>query len=485
MKLAMDALPDWLQPKDQTNADERAVRKKPNSPYVLLFQMLLLAAAATWIIAPGQFERVTRNGISFVVPDSLKAVPRHGIGPGEILSAIAHGMIDSAPIIFVILFTGGAFAVLECAGVIRSTLQRIGKSAASQDLSVTAGICLVFSLLGTTGVVTNSVVAFVPLGLMIARSMKLPPVFGVGLVYLGTYCGFNVSVLNPATTGLSQRLAELPIFSGIELRIVIYLLFLISTFAFLTITMRAYRRSPDSPRFHLTVADPPAAEATNGAAANPATRRHLIALAFAAVSLCGFVLGAIKLHWGEVEMIAMFVLMAIGVGKICGLSSTQIADEFLSGCGKLVHGAFIVGLARAISTVLHDGNILDPVVNALSELLAPLHPAVASVGMFFSAALMHIAISSGSGESAALIPVFTPLGDTMHLTRQVTVQAVLLGEGFMNCVNPTSGVLMAVLATAGIPYGSWVRFILPLIVVWGMICVGALVVGVSINWGPF
>ena len=34
----------------------------------------------------------------------------------------------------------------------------------------------------------------------------------------------------------------------------------------------------------------------------------------------------------------------------------------------------------------------------------------------------------------------------MHITRQVTVQAVMLGEGVVNCLNPTSGVLMGVLA---------------------------------------
>ncbi|WP_050983009.1 hypothetical protein [Cupriavidus basilensis] len=84
-----------------------------------------------------------------------------------------------------------------------------------------------------------------------------------------------------------------------------------------------------------------------------------------------------------------------------------------------------------------------------------------------------------------MIPIFAPLGDALHLTRQVTVQAVLLGEGIMNCFNPTSGVLMAVLATARIPYGQWVRFVMPLILLWGVVCIGALIVGVLIHWGPF
>ncbi|AIY41717.1 Arginine/ornithine antiporter ArcD [Collimonas arenae] len=453
------------------------------SPYVLLFAVLLLAAIATWIIPAGEFDRVVKNGISFVVPHSLKRVPQSGIGPGAIFVAIAHGLIISAPIIFLILFTGGALAILEKTGAVKAALGRIGTGSNVQDASVIFTVCIIFSLLGTVGVVTNSVVAFVPLGLLITRSLRLPAVFGVAFIYLGTYSGFNSAVLNPATTGISQRLAELPMFSGIGFRAVVYLLFVIATIGFLIANVRAYRRNPHASTFLITENDALATAPMEPGA--KLTRRQTTAIAFSTLALCTFVFGAVKLHWGEVEMISMFMIIAIGSGLICRMGPTQIADEFLAGSGKLIHGALIVGLARAISTVLSDGKILDPMVNLLSEILAPLHPILAAIGMFLSAAVMHIAISSGSGESAALIPIFAPLGDALHLTRQVTVQAVLLGEGIMNCFNPTSGVLMAVLATARIPFGQWVRFVMPLIFLWGVICILTLIAGVLIHWGPF
>ena len=130
-------------------------------------------------------------------------------------------------------------------------------------------------------------------------------------------------------------------------------------------------------------------------------------------------------------------------------------------------------------------NILDPIVGFLSDLLAPVHPAIAAVGMFISAALMHFSISSGSGESALLIPIFSPLGDNLGLTRQVTVQTVLLGEGIVNSISPTSGVLMAALATANISFSKWIKFVAPVVAIWFAICVVTLLIGVAINWGPF
>lgn len=456
--------------------------KKPTSlsPYVLLFCMLVLAALATWVVPPGDFERVVRNGATFVVPNSLHAVERHGLGLGAIFMAIATGTVKSSAIIFLILFTGGAVAVLERTGAINAALGGVSARSAKGDLPIIVIISLIFAVLGTIGVVSNSVVAFVPLGMLLARSMRLPPMFGVALIYLSAYAGFNVAILSPQTTGLSQRMAELPLFSGMGLRAAANAAFVLVNIVFLARYARQCRRE------QLASAHVVAAEtAADVAPATRATLPQWLALGFSAVALGTFVYGALNLKWGEEHMSATFIVIAIVAGLLCRLSPSAIANEFLDGCGKIIHGALIVGLARAISIVLGDGHILDPIVDALAQLLAPLHATAAAVGMFVSAALMHVAISSGSGESAVLIPIFAPLGDALHLTRQVTVQAVLFGEGLVNCINPTSGVLMAVLATAGIPFGKWVRFVLPLIAVWAVICVVALMVGVAIHWGPF
>lgn len=453
--------------------------KDPISPYVLLFLLLIVAAAATWIVPAGEFSRTVTNGVSFVVPNSLKWMPQHGVWPGAVFVAMAHGMTKSAPIIFLILFTGGALAVLEATGAIRSVLNAIVKRDTSSALTTIVVISAVFSFLGTLGVVNNSVVAFVPIGLLLARSMGLSPEIGAGMIYLGTYAGFNTAILNPVTTGLSQRLAGLPMFSGMSFRVVVYLVFVLATVVFLVMRTRAHRASGEANA--VGSADAGAEHASS----EGFTARHLIVIGILLACLSVFVYGASTRHWGETEMIATFLIIAIASGVVGGIRPTQIADTFLSGCARLIQGALIVGAAQSISIVLSDGKILDPIVNLLAGALAPLSPTLAAIGMFLSAALMHVGISSGSGESAVLIPIFAPLGDALHLTRQVSVQAVLLGEGFVNCFNPTSGVLMAVLATSGISYTRWVRFVAPLLVAWFAICVVAIVIAVAIHWGPF
>ena len=84
-----------------------------------------------------------------------------------------------------------------------------------------------------------------------------------------------------------------------------------------------------------------------------------------------------------------------------------------------------------------------------------------------------------------LMPILVPLADLLHITRQVAVQAVLFGEGVVNCINPTSGVLMAILATSGISYGKWLKFMIPLTIIWSILAAIFLTIGVLIKWGPF
>ncbi len=460
---------------EQNGAVQPGAARSEQSPYLLLFIILVLAAVATWIIPAGKFDHETRNGITFAVKGSLHEVARSGVYPGEIFMAIVQGVIKAAPIIFLILFTGGLLAVIEATGAIATALNSLSRSTKISDTRVVLIFGVIFAILGTTGVVQNSVVAFVPIGLLVARSLGLSPMIGTALVYLTCAAGFNVSVLGPATTGLTQHLAQLPLFSGMLLRGITCLLFVITVMVYLIIQVKRLRADGQVRSEQMVQSDTKLV----------ITGRHKLILIACAVTLLAFMAGTVTLHWATNEMSAMFIILSIVVGMIGRMSGSAIANTFLAGCSQLVKGGFIVGMAGAISVVLQQGNILDPIVGFLSDLLAPVHPAIAAVGMFVSAALMHFGISSGSGESALLIPIFSPLGDNLGLTRQVTVQTVLLGEGIVNSISPTSGVLMAALATANISFGKWIKFVAPVVAIWFVICVVTLLIGVAINWGPF
>jgi uncharacterized ion transporter superfamily protein YfcC len=477
---------------EQSTTNEMTQEKKKKKrrfaqpdAYVLLFFVALICAIATYIVPSGVFKTLKKGDITITVPGSYHAVPSNPTSFVDFFTTIQAGMVKGAPLIFLILFTSGALAVIEKSGAIDALLKSTITRFNNRLLLLIIPVGLLFSVLGTTGIVVNSVIAFIPLGLVIARGLKLDPVFGAALVYLGTYAGWNVPVFAPQTLGLSQRIAELPLFSGIGYRMIIYVTILIVTLLYIYWYARKIRKDPTQSIMGSDwLSNTVGVDHADLGSKTTVTLQQKFILFFAGLSLLGFIIFSQKFKWTENEMAGLFIFIAIGCGLIARMSANEIATTFMQGCKQMVYGALIVGMARAVGIILDDAKILDTIVNALATLLAPLSPMTASIGMFIGSAALHFLISSGSGEATVLMPILVPLADLLHITRQVAVQAVISGEGIVNCINPTSGVMMGVLATSGISYGKWLKFMLPLTAVWFILGIIFIIVGVMINWGP-
>ncbi|MCM3146549.1 Na+/H+ antiporter NhaC family protein [Brevibacillus sp. MER 51] len=453
--------------------------------YVLLFCILLLCALATYVVPTGEFERVKNGNVTTVVPGSYHAVEPNPTGFIEFFTAIQTGMVKGAPIIFLVLFTGGALAVLDKTGALNAAILTMVRKLGHREWLLVILITSVFSVLGTLGVIVNSVIAFVPLGIMIARAMKMDAIFGVALIYLGVYAGFNTTIAFPGTLGLSQEIAELPLFSGIGYRTIIYVTFVIVTILYIGRYARKVRQNNSILEGELFPSDSGSTTMEVDTKNVDFTTRHKLILAFTGIVLIGFIVCTILFKWDVNEMSGIFIFIAIGVGLLNRMSGNDIAKTFLKGCQGLIYGALIVGMARAVTVILEDGKFLDTIVYGLATVLEPLSPMAGAIGMFLGSAGLHFLISSGSGEAVMLMPLLAPLADLMGITRQVAVEALMLGEGVVNCINPTSGVLMSILAMSGISYGKWLKFMLPLTAVWTVLSIVFIVIGVLINWGPY
>ncbi|OIK09589.1 hypothetical protein BIV59_16625 [Bacillus sp. MUM 13] len=470
-----------LQPEPSSEGISSKSFQRPDA-YVLMFVIALIAAIASYLVPAGAFKRVVHGDITSVIPGSYHTIAQTPVTFVQFFSAFPQGMAASASIIFLVLFTGGTIAVLEKTGAVNSLIHSVVDRFKTRQLLFIAAVGFLFSILGTTGIVVNSVIGFIPLGLLVARALKWDAMVGAAIIYLGTYAGFNAQILSPTPLGVSQKMAELPMFSGMGLRLVNYLAFIAVTIGYLFWYSKKLQKTNKS-----ILGDEwfPDKRVISGTLEKITFHwKHKLILAITALLLILYVYGAFKLGWADNEMSAVFILIAIAAGIIGGLRMNEIAKTFIGGCQNLVYGALIVGMARSISVVLTEGNLLDTIVNSLASLLHGLSPIFGAIGMYLLSAFLHFFISSGSGEAVVLIPILTPLADLMHITRQVAIQAVMVGEGVVNSFNPTSGVLMGVLAASGIPYSKWVRFVLPLVAMWFVIGLVIIVIGVLINWGP-
>ena len=190
--------------------------------------------------------------------------------------------------------------------------------------------------------------------------------------------------------------------------------------------------------------------------------RHLAILWITLATLALLVWGIIKHGWYFVELGAVFVVLAIVVGLVAGLSLDNIAKSFTFGAAELTGTALLIGFARAIELILTDGGVMHTIINGLATPLEQVGPELAASGMIVIQSIFNFFVPSGSGQAYVTMPLMAPIADIVGLSRQIAVTAYQMGDGFMNMIVPTGPVLMGILGIAGIPYSRWFKFIWPL-----------------------
>lgn len=451
--------------------------------YVLLFGLLLLAAAATHFIPAGIYQRMEQGGREVVAADSYRAVASNPAGLDDVFMAFPIGLMEVAPVVFYIFIVGGAFGVIAGTGAIEAAIHQIMRHAGKFEKAIVPGLTFLFAFGGGTFGMAEETLPFLPALVLLSRSLGYDSIVGGAMALAGANAGFSAAFLNPFTVGVAQGIAGLPLFSGIEFRAVVWLIMSLITVVFITRYAQRVKAAPEtSPAFAIDQQRPTLARSEVAA---PLSRRHVLALLLFLLSFLILIIGAMEWQWGIPELSALFFALAVVAGPAGGLSWNETAEKFIAGAASLAGGALVVGLARAILVVLTQAQVIDTIMYALAATVQELPPALSVLGIYVIQVLLNFLIASGSGQAALSIPIMAPLADLLGITRQTMVLAYQFGDGFTNVFTPTQGYFMAGLALIGIPWHIWARWLLPLLGWWLATGLIALLVAHALPLGPF
>jgi uncharacterized ion transporter superfamily protein YfcC len=451
--------------------------------YVLLVGLIALAALSTWIIPAGSYDRVLDKGREIVDPLSYHAVEARPAGFGAFFLAFPRGLIEIAEIVFYIFIIGGAFGVLNRTGVIQSGVRALVRRLGGRKALIVPILTIVFAIGGGTIGIAEETLIFLPALLLLARSLGYDSLLAGGIALVGANAGFAAAFMNPFTVGVAQGIVGLPLFSGMGFRLGLWAVMTAVTVVFLT---RYARRVAARPEISRMYAFDKTREAVGEAdAGGPFARRHLLVLAVVLGAVALLVVGAIRWHWGILELSGLFFGLALVAGPLGGLSPDDTVRAFVQGASDITYAALIVGLARGTLVVLRDANVIDTITHAMAVTLRGWSSTLSAIGIYAAQNLLHFIVPSGSGQAAVSMPVLAPLGDLVGVTRQTNVLAYQLGNGLTNVFIPTQGYFMAALGILRIPWTTWVRWLLPLLATWLIIGCGAVVLANLIRLGPF
>lgn len=433
------------------------------SPDALLIVavVLLVAVAMTWIVPAGAFDRVERDGRTYVVPGTYHAVEPAPVSPLAFFTAPLRGFTDhqAAEIIAFVLLIGGAFSLLTATGAVDAFLYRVLAVARRNKAlrgAVIPLLMIFFSLGGCTFGMAEEVLVFVLITIPLARSMGWDTLVGVAIPFVGAGVGFAGAAFNPFTVGIAQGIAELPFPLGWEYRMVVWAV--LTAIATLFV-MRYARRIERDPEASLMNGRDDGGTASGELREVPLTARRAVVLLLFMASLVLLVLGANSWGWYILEIAGLFTALGVLAAIVGGVGGNAAAKAYVHGAKDMIPAVLLIALSRSILLVLQDGRTIDTVLHALSGLVEGLPAAVSVQVMYVTQFAINFFVPSGSGQAALTMPVMTPLGDLLGIPRQAAVLAYQLGDGLCNFIIPTSGVTMGILAIGGIPFGTWLRWI--------------------------
>ncbi len=411
----------------------------PNT-YVIIAMLIALCAIATWFVPGGSY--VTGEDGTLVY-EQVDAVPQ----TWQVFSAIYHGFVKQAGIIIFILVVGGAFWLLNATGAVSAGISRFIRRVGRYDKLVLVALTLLFSLAGAVFGMSEETIPFIGIVVPLVVSMGYDAFMGMLIVYVAANVGFSSAFLNPFTVGIAQGMAGLPLFSGMNYRLFCWGLLTLLMVLFVLVYARRTRRAR-------SVA---AAVGTDGAPA--LTGRQKAILLVLLVTVVMLIVGVTCWEWYMPEITGLFLLMGIVCGIIAGFGANRIADELMAGAKDILSAALVVGFASGIVVILQDGHIVDSILHGLQSGLDGTGPVASLSAMYGIQALINFLIPSATAKAAITIPIMAPFSDLVGVSRQAMVLAFQFGDGFTNMITPTSGVLVAALAMARIPYEKWVKWV--------------------------
>lgn len=475
------------------------------SPYTVIALVILLAALATWLLPAGAYqqlsydaeskeftvkstkssrtlpatqETLTDLGISIglekftgggiykpiAVPGTYERLEAKPQGAAAIAQSPVKGIYEAMDVILFVLIIGGFIGVFKASGMFEAGVQWLARKLKGRESWLIVIVTLLIALGGTTFGMAEETLAFYPILVPVFLAAGYDALVPVAAIYVGSSIGTMFSTVNPFSVIIASDAAGVTWTNGLEIRLAMLLVGTLICLWYLLRYARRIKADPTRSMLHGKDIHPPAAAPSGEAAGGNHVmdrKKWLLALLFAA-TFAVMIVGVSRLHWWFLEMTTLFLVSAIVTGFVMWKGEKLFVHSFIKGAEEMLGVAIIIGLARGVTIVLNDGQVSDTLLYSASNLVQGMPP----VAFIFSLVVVYIVltffISSSSGMAVLTMPIMGPLANIAGVPVEQVVNAYLVGFGLMSFITPT-GLILPSLVMVDVSFGTWLKFILPLL----------------------
>jgi uncharacterized ion transporter superfamily protein YfcC len=369
-------------------------------------------------------------------------------------------------------------------GAIQAGIGRVVERLRGRERLMIPILMIVFALGGTTYGMAEESLAFYVLVITVMVAAGYDRLTGAAILLLGCGIGVLGSTINPFATGIASGFAGTGIDAGLIGRLVILV---VGTAIGIWWVMRYAERVKADPSRSLLGADRADIDArfltdTGTAGSIDLTGRQKVVLVLFFLAFAAMIVGVVPwadvgisfiptLGWWFPEMTALFLAFAILIALAARMSESRFTGGFVDGARDLLGVALIIGIARGVTVIMTNGQITDTVLYWAEQAVAGLG-GVAFINLMFALFMpLSFLIPSSSGLATVAMPIMAPLASFANVAPELVVTAYQTANGLVNLVTPTSAVVMGGLAIAGVGYGTWLKFVWPVLVMLAVLCV--------------
>ena len=478
-----------------TNTENKQSGISINKKTVVLISILLVAIMAfagilTQVLPRGIYETnpdgTIINGTYTQIEDKL---PIWKIVLAPILVFGTETALTGVGIILMITLIGGTFLILDKCNVLKYIMATIINKFGSKKyilLNVMIFACMFLS--STAGILEESV-TLVPISVAIALALGWDSFVGLGMSLIAVAFGFTAATFNPFNVATVQRMAEIPVFSGLGYRLITFALVYAVLAGFMTAYAKMIEKNPKKSLCYETDLElrekfslDDSMVILSDAKIKKAAKSFIFCLIGVLICIVlDFVLGT----EGGISLPGMALLFTIGgllAGHFAGFNGKKLAKSFGEGI-KTISPIFpIIIIILSITYILDQGNIIPTILNFVYNLLQGVSPYAAILLLFIFIVVLEFFVGSGTAKAFLIMPIVLPLADMVDVTRQSVTLAFCLGDGFTNLLYPTSGIMIVAIGLVNISYGKWLKFSWKLFTLEGIVSLALMLVAIAINY---
>ena len=463
------------------------------SAFTILFGLIILVAALTWIIPAGQYQRVASEALGKDVPVAGSYAPTDANPQSvfDVILAPIAGFYDpvaytanAIDVSLFVLIIGGFIGVVTASGAIDAGIARAMVRLKGRETWMIPFLMALFALGGTTYGMAEETLAFYVLLIPVMIAAKFDALTAVAVILLGAGIGVLGSTINAFSTVIASDAAGVTFAEGMVLRLIILGLCWVVTVAFVMRYAARVRADPTKSLVYDKKAENEAHFLKETTAEVAFTGLHKVVLILFALTFAVMIWGVSMGGWWMAEMSGLFLTAAIIIGLIARLGEGKLVESFVNGARDLLGVALIIGLARGIVVVMDAGHITDTILHAAEVGVAGLPRTAFILVVYWIEVGLSFFVPSTSGLAVLSMPILAPVADFAGVKRELVVTAFATASGMVNLITPTSAVVMGGLAIGRVPYERWLRFIWPLLVALTLIVMAALALAVTFGATP-